>query len=735
MKIPWSRWAYALFAAFVFSMAWRTHNDTTEAVVLSSLLMFATCWANAGHLMGMRRANLLVLLSTGMGWFAEQMGTTRGWFFGQYTYTDVLGWKLGAVPAVIPLMWFSLVYCGYVLACLIVWRTPALTPSRLRSRLFLVFLTAMLVTAFDLGADPYFVYTLKAWIMAKTDGGWFGETLQGFVGWMTVSMAIGGAFQALTHRRPIQPNPEYTPGQALLPLGIYGAFMVFQALLGNPIETRVIALFAMGLPLLAGLVGWHRWQQVWAQPKVPSPVSSARLAHMRYVADPLADTTVSTIAGQGDAAQTLARIEQVNRQFGQWTTNQSLNNWNPSPQELDPAITQAVKQYLSQGQELPDWADPAKIERAEILFVDNGVLSCTLLFCASLPQCYVLPDLSTVLHLSGQLEKHTEHRIRMTAAMIFPVMFSGGLTQPEGSGVTQTLKVRLIHAMIRHLILRQSPEAAMQALGDQLHVPGAGQIPSLGATGPTASLHQALWAHGWNLGQDGLPCNQEEQAYTLLTFSYVYLQGLRTLGLGLSAADEEAYLHTWNVVGHILGIHDDLMAHTMDEAQALFVQLQARGFQPTPPPDPRPALGQALMHAMERAIPLKLLKCVPPQLTRHLCGDATAQCIGVPLSSSTWIQRFFFTAGMLTIRIIDGVMGFFIPGFSLSRMLTRVLGYHTITTLLMDQTRPLRLPDHLLNQMHQTVDGWSDDPKAPRWLNSVEDLLTRQGSWHPRHTR
>ena len=46
---------------------------------------------------------------------------------------------------------------------------------------------------------------------------------------------------------------------------------------------------------------------------------------------------------------------------------------------------------------LPEWLDPAKVERAEQLFIDDGALSCVLLFCASLPECYVIPDLSMVL--------------------------------------------------------------------------------------------------------------------------------------------------------------------------------------------------------------------------------------------------------------------------------------------------------------------------------------------------
>ena len=32
------------------------------------------------------------------------------------------------------------------------------------------------------------------------------------------------------------------------------------------------------------------------------------------------------------------------------------------------------------------------------------------------------------------------------------------------------------------------------------------------------------------------------------------LRGMRTMGLGLPAADEDAFLHAWNVVGHVLGV-------------------------------------------------------------------------------------------------------------------------------------------------------------------------------------
>ena len=94
----------------------------------------------------------------------------------------------------------------------------------------------MVITAFDLGSDPYFVFVLKAWIMQKTDGGWFGETLQGFAGWMAVSLLIVGSFQALAAPRRSPPPADGLPLAVLVPILIYASGLVFQVLLGHPIE-------------------------------------------------------------------------------------------------------------------------------------------------------------------------------------------------------------------------------------------------------------------------------------------------------------------------------------------------------------------------------------------------------------------------------------------------------------------------------------------------------------------
>lgn len=727
--------SYALFAGFLVAMAVRSNNETTIAIVASSLLMFAFCWANANHLLGVRAALKFVLIAVTFGWFAEQMGVSRGWFFGRYVYTDVLGWRLGDVPAVIPLMWFALCYAGYVISNLIVWRSPVDGSPRLSDAVFMSFLAAMIVTAFDLGADPYMVYQLKAWIMTKTDGWWFGETIQGFVGWVFVAFMILFSFRMSVRKQVVRPLADFSKWHALLPLSVYASAMLFQLCVGHPMETRTIAVFAMGIPILCALAGWQHWKLLPPAGPTASPVSNARLGHMQYLADPLADTAMATILGpwplSPDAdspAGHWQKIAQVNRQFEKWKTNQSLMNWQPADATLSPEITVALQQYLQAGQVLPPWADRAKIERAEALFMDYGALSCSLLFCSSLPECYVIPDLSAVLHMSGQLEQHTDYRIRATAAMVFPVMMKGGLGQPDGSGLAQILKVRLIHATIRNLILRGSPAQAMHALGDQQHMKGAGVQAPLSLPG-SHSMHQSLLAHGWKLGEDGLPCNQEELAYTLLTFAYVFLRSMRRLGLGLPPSDEEAYLHAWNVVGHVLGITRELMADSMDQAEAMFAQMQARGRANPVSPDSRPALGEALMNTMEQAIPFRLLKPFPVLMTRYLCGSPTADDIGLAHHVS-WLSRGLFLLSMLISRIIDGVVRLVWPEFSISRLITRVLGYHFMSRILLDQTRPLKLPVHLLNNVNSTMGAWGHDPKAPKWLNHLEDRMTKPGNWN-----
>src|SRR5688572_15942945 len=213
---------------------------------------------------------------------------------------------------------------------------------------------------------------------------------------------------------------------------------------------------------------------------------------MQWVADPEGDAAVAAILGpwtaspEGTAAR-LKRTDELNAVIRGWQDNEDVASWRAASVR-DPALGKPLEEFLATARVMPDWAEPERIARAETLFMDYGALSVTMLFCASLPECYVVPDLAAVLHATGQLEDRAEHRIRTTGAMIFPVMMKGGLTDPLGAGVAQVLKVRLIHAMVRNLLLRDSPED----VAAQVQAAGAGEkeamLPPLAAIQPKDSM-------------------------------------------------------------------------------------------------------------------------------------------------------------------------------------------------------------------------------------------------------
>jgi hypothetical protein len=115
-------------------------------------------------------------------------------------------------------------------------------------------------------------------------------------------------------------------------------------------------------------------------------------------------------------------------------------------------------------------------------------------------------------------------------------------------------------------------------------------------------------------------------------------------------------------------------------------------------------------------------------LSRRLIGPEASRDLAID-GSVPFASRLMFGVMMLLVRVIDGIGRLFRKDFSLARLVTRVLGYHLLTQLLMDQTRPLKLPQGLLDQAHGMMREWGADRRAPDWVNAIEDRLTVAGPW------
>jgi hypothetical protein len=126
---------------------------------------------------------------------------------------------------------------------------------------------------------------------------------------------------------------------------------------------------------------------------------------------------------------------------------------------------------------------------------------------------------------------------------------------------------------------------------------------------------------------------------------------------------------------------------------------------------------------MENEIPIRLLKPFPQLLTRYLCGPATSRALGLGGRVSL-LSRVVFACAMGLTRLVDTVVRRVVPGFSIARLVTRIVGYRFAARVLMDQTRPLKLPPALLGQVRETMRTWQFDSHAPRWMNALEARFT-----------
>lgn len=233
---------------------------------IKTLFMMLFSVFHAAYVLGWRHTLLFFGITVAVSWSYEHVGVETGLIYGAYHYTDALGLKLGHVPIIIPIAWFMMIYPSYIIANLIAGGRQKVMMIRgnksnsnnnysnnrttLLQILGLSFLSAVIMTAWDLVVDPYLSGpSERAWIWE--DGGqYFGVPLHNFGGWLLTTFTIYFLFQLLSERKfQVSPSRPLSTPIILLPLIGYGAMMVTNIIPGEPPELRIIGPVVMGVPL------------------------------------------------------------------------------------------------------------------------------------------------------------------------------------------------------------------------------------------------------------------------------------------------------------------------------------------------------------------------------------------------------------------------------------------------------------------------------------------------------
>lgn len=194
-----------------------------------------------------------------------------------------------------------------------------------------------------------------------------------------------------------------------------------------------------------------------------------------------------------------------------------------------PHAPKPMRELLEHAAHVPAWLDWDTCDRGGLLLMRAGPLGGAVLGGRSLILGYASPGGNKPLVFSGRLNQQAKRRLDETARFVQAVSRPGGM-RPYADGWQITLKVRLIHAQVRRMILKSGR---------------------------------------WDEGAWGAPINQHDMAGTTLLFSCAIIDGLRKLGMRVDPEEAERYVHLWRWVGRVSGVDEDVLPASEGEGMRL----------------------------------------------------------------------------------------------------------------------------------------------------------------------
>jgi hypothetical protein len=352
-----------------------------------------------------------------------------------------------------------------------------------------------------------------------------------------------------------------------------------------------------------------------------------RMIPFLWRSDPLADEAARELAevSHGEADR---RVEHA------------LSSGSSAIEASSPALARLVEAMAH----VPFWVDWARIDRAGLLLFRAGPLGPITLAAKALLLGYASPAGNKPLALSGRLTTGANRRLGETGQYLVAVCGRDGLrpkarSGKPGEGFASSLRVRLLHARIR------------------------GWLEASGK---------------WRSDRWGAPLNQHDMVGTLLMFSSVFLDGVRELGLGVSAKESSDWMHLWRYAGWLMGVDPELLPASEEEGRRIGELILATQ---APPDEDSRTLARALLEApreiagsgVERAL-AEVQVIMGRGFARVLVGDEVADALGVPYAPSRLVGSLTRTA----VRTLEQLRRFTPIGETLAVKIGRAYWDHEI---------------------------------------------------------
>ncbi|QIS03226.1 DUF2236 domain-containing protein [Nocardia brasiliensis] len=267
--------------------------------------------------------------------------------------------------------------------------------------------------------------------------------------------------------------------------------------------------------------------------------------------------------------------------------NDALRTWTRNSQPLPAELPTELRDFMEYARRLPPWTDQGKLGTAIEFNKKRGLYLGVLYGLASGMMSTVIPKEARAVYYSKG-GHDLKDRISKTAKLGYDIGTANAYA-PDGEMVVTCVKTRLVHAAVRHL-LPQSPH----------------------------------WMHA---AAEDIPISQNDLMVTWHSLPTTVMKHLRAWQVPIPAHESEAFLHSWQVCAHLLGVRDEYIPGSWSEADAQAAQVLDPIIAPTPEGT---ALADRLLRLGVHLDLAVLSKPVLGAFTRFLLGDRIADGLAIP---------------------------------------------------------------------------------------------------------
>ena len=198
----------------------------------------------------------------------------------------------------------------------------------------------------------------------------------------------------------------------------------------------------------------------------------------------------------------------------------------------DPALRDApaaVHVFVEDLETLPDWVDPTGFSGGIRAFHRDSAACLAAMLGGVLVEGFTT-TIARSFFITGRLRDQGVRRLRQNNRHMIELFLPGGLDQ-RGDGWRLSVRIRLIHAKVRHLF---------------------------------------NMSDDWDSAAWGEPLSAAQIGFAVTAFSARMLQHMRSLGANYSQAERDSFMGVWRYSGHLMGIPETILYRDYDDALALF---------------------------------------------------------------------------------------------------------------------------------------------------------------------